>query len=202
MKFIQTLIVTCFFMIISTFYKFGHLYSWLYFLIVALFFLFHFDARFLIKKNTKGGVTYLSTNYLISISSSLIYLIFTLSFILFLIYKIRFDQSISSVTIAFIYVGSLAHLTVPLYFLSSFYKNYSRNKNDYIALSSNQIEVSDNGKVTSIDLKEFGNKKYFIIQGSDLRIADKGLNLKNIGLTQISIKKLVLNINDYYENIH
>ena len=204
MKSIGKLVVVFFFMGIGPLYKYGGVYFWLYLFSLILFFLLHVDARFLLKKKLLEGITYISTNYFITISSSVAYLTTTMFFVIYLNAQINLIKEISTspLLLALIYLELIAHVFVPIYFFKNFIKSFLNNKNDYIALSNNFIEKNDNGSKFRIELEEFNKANPFVINGFKLKIGDKILNLENIGISQISIKKLELYINNYYKNIH
>lgn len=194
MKNIMGYIVFLFFYSQHTFYTWGDFYYWLYIFVIVLFLFIHYDAKFLLKKSESKNIIFIKSNYLVSIGTSLIYLISTF---LFIIYVSKNKEIVSAYHITMLVIFSISHLLIPIYFTINFFKSFYKNKHDYISISNKFIEMMDNGKINRVDLNSINNTERFEVKNGLVMIGKHKMNIKQIGLSEISRNRLMKQLNIY-----
>jgi hypothetical protein len=197
MKNIFGTILFIFFYSQHTYYTLGGIYYWLYLLIIILFIILHYDARLLLRKHNKNNTIYISANFLVSITSSLIFLFSTIFFAYFLVINNVFNTLYQNVVFTIFY---LSHISIALYYTFNFIKSYRKNNGDYIAISNQFIEYKDNDKITKVDLNSINKSERLEIKNGFLIFGDQKVDIKQIGLTTMSSIEVERMLNSLINN--
>ena len=197
MKNLNGFILFLFFYSQHTYYTLGGIYYWPYLLVIILFIILHYDARLLLRKHNKNNTIYISANFLVSITSSLIFLFSTIFFAYFLVINNVFNTLYQNVVFTIFY---LSHISIALYYTFNFIKSYCKNNGDYIAISNQFIEFKDNENITKFDLNGVIKSESLEIKNGYIIFGDQKVDIKQIGLSAMSSNRVERMLNSLINN--
>ena len=197
MKNLSGIILFLFFYSQHTYYTLGGIFYWPYLLIIILFIILHYDARLLLRKHNENNTIYISANFFVSITSSLIFLFSTLFFAYFLGLSNVFSTLNQKVVFTIFFIS---HISIALYYTVNFIKSYRKNNGDYIAISNQFIEFKDNENITRFDLNGVIKSESLEIKNGFLIFGDQKVDIKQIGLSAMSSNRVERMLNSLINN--